>query len=93
MKIFFFIVVTLLLNNCVQSTALMGPALTVASTGNVVQAGIQYGTNHAIKKETGKDAFQHIASIVEEEEKIDEDFIALLESHIKKNRKKIKFNY
>ncbi len=32
----------------------LGPGFTVASTGNVFQAGLQYGANTAIKKETGK---------------------------------------
>ena len=29
--------------------------MTIASTGNVLQAGLQYGANTAIKNETGKD--------------------------------------
>ena len=30
-----------LLNGCVQSTALLGPVYTMASTGNIYQAGLQ----------------------------------------------------
>ena len=29
--------------------------MTIATTGNVLQAGFQYGANTAIKNETGKD--------------------------------------
>ena len=31
------------LNGCVQSTALLGPAYTLASTGNIYHAGLSYG--------------------------------------------------
>ena len=37
------------LSGCLQTTALLGPGLTVVTTGNVFQAGLQYGTNTAIK--------------------------------------------
>ena len=37
------------LNGCVQSTALLGPAYTMASTGNIYHAGLSYGSNQAVK--------------------------------------------
>ena len=62
---FFFIFLSFfLLNGCIQATAFLGPGLTVATTGNVMQAGFQYGTNTAIKKETGKSSFEHLQEIV-----------------------------
>ena len=81
-----------LLNGCVQSTALLGPAITIGTTGNVVQAGLQLGTNHAIKQETGKDAFTHISDAVEEDTRkknFNKNFVRLLESRIKKTREKL----
>ena len=57
------------LNGCVQSTALLGPAITIGTTGNIVEAGLQLGTNHAIKQETGKDTFTHIIDAVEEDKR------------------------
>jgi hypothetical protein len=40
----------LILNNCAApSTALLGPSLTVARTGNIYQAGLSYGSSHVIK--------------------------------------------
>ena len=80
------------LNGCVQSTALLGPAITIGTTGNVVQAGLQLGTNHAIKQETGKDAFTHISDAVEEDKRkknFNKNFVRLLESRIKKTREKL----
>tara|TARA_B100000780_G_scaffold49456_1_gene30679 strand:- start:102 stop:404 length:303 start_codon:yes stop_codon:yes gene_type:complete len=81
------------LNGCVQSTALLGPAITIGTTGNVVQAGLQLGTNHAIKQETGKDALTHITDAVDKDKKkkiFNKKFIKLLESRIEKTSKIIK---
>ena len=41
-KIIFLIIVLIPLNACLQSTALMGPGVTVATSGNIAQAGFQY---------------------------------------------------
>ena len=49
LKIIFGLFVILVLNGCIQSTALLGPGITVVSTGNIFQAGMQYGANTAIK--------------------------------------------
>ena len=54
MKIFTLILLLFLFNGCLQGSALLGPAVTIASTGNVYQAGLSYGSNKAIKKITGK---------------------------------------
>ena len=80
------------LNGCVQSTALLGPAITIGTTGNVMQAGVQLGTNHAIKQETGKDAFTHISDAVEEDKRkknFNKNFVRLLKSRIKETREKL----
>ena len=88
------------LTGCAQSTAFIGPAITVAATGNIAQAGFTYGTNEVIKRETGKDTMQHVSSLLEPEDKnllepedkkvtINEDLVALVESSIKKMRQKL----
>ena len=48
-KIAFIFLIYLFLNGCIQSTALLGPGITVVTSGNVLQAGFQYGANTAIK--------------------------------------------
>jgi hypothetical protein len=91
-KIIIGLLMVCLFNGCVQSTALLGPAITIGTTGNVVQAGLQLGTNHAIKQETGKDAFTHISDAVEEDKRkknFNKNFVRLLESRIKKTREKL----
>ena len=99
-KIVFILMSVVLLSGCAQSTAFIGPAITVAATGNVGQAGFTYGTNEVFKKETGKDTIQYVSSLLELEDKnllepkdkkvtINKDLIALVESSIKKTRQKL----
>ena len=66
-KIYFLAIIFIFLSGCIQSTALLGPGVTLATTGNVMQAGLQYGANTAIKNETGKDALTHLKDAVDEE--------------------------
>ena len=50
-KKFIFLFFILSLTNCtVPGTALLGPSVTVARTGNIYQAGLSYGSSHVIKK-------------------------------------------
>ena len=91
LNIFFLIFVLIFLSGCVQTTSLLGPGLTVATTGNVFQAGLQYGANTAIKNETGKDVLSHIKDKVDEkkdEKKFYAEFRLLLENRINATRKK-----
>ena len=81
------------LNGCVQSAALLGPAYTMASTGNVFQAGLTFGSNQAVKKITGKSTTENIKSLVDnkkikvEEKESQENFFALVKSRIEKTSK------
>ena len=95
LKIFFIFSTLVFLNGCVQSTALLGPGFTVVSTGNVMQAGLQYGANTAIKKETGKDTFEHIQDAVEsksKEKKFKMEFMEMVEKRFKITREKLSIN-
>ena len=53
-----------LLNSCVDATALLGPAVTVGSTGNIYQAGLTYGTNKTVLATTGKYPVEHLTNIL-----------------------------
>lgn len=64
MKIIIKIIFIVLLNGCVQSTALLGPIFTGASTGSVAQAGLSYGSNHVIKTITGKTSGENIQELL-----------------------------
>jgi len=92
-KIFAGLFLLFFLNGCVQNTALLGPIYTLASSGNIYQAGLSYGSNQAVKKITGKSPTENIKSFVEdkrlkvEEEESQEEFFALVKSRIEKTSK------
>ena len=95
LNIFFVFFVLIFLSGCIQTTSLLGPGVTIATTGNILQAGFQYGANTAIKNETGKDVLTHIKDKVDEqnkEKKLHIKLMHLVESRIESTRKKLLFN-
>ena len=94
-KIYLLVLISMFLTGCIQSTALLGPGVTVATTGNIMQAGFQHGANSAIKKETGKDALTHLKNAVEEEQdnqKLEKKIKNLAKSTIKRIKNKLLTN-
>ena len=94
-KIFFVIFSLIILTACIQTTSLLGPGVTVATTGNVFQAGLQYGANTALKNETGKDVLSHIKDTVDEknkEKKFHVKLRQLIENRIETTRQKLLSN-
>ena len=65
LKLYFILFSFIFLTGCFQSSALLGPGMTIISTGNVAQAGLQYGANTAVKKKTGKYPITHFKETVE----------------------------
>ncbi len=95
LKIFFVILSLVILTGCIQTTSLLGPGVTVATTGNVFQAGFQYGANTALKNETGKDVMTHIKDAVDQKHKEKEFHVKLkelLENRIEIARQKLLSN-
>ena len=99
------IIVLFPLNGCVQSTAFMGPGVTIVTSGNVAQAGFQYGTNKIIEKKTGKNTLGLISDTFTEnynekeidqtkldEKKFHENFKKLVEKKFYKKKNQIFFN-
>ena len=77
------------LTGCLQNTAFLGPAMTVASTGNLYQAGLSYGSSEAIKKMTGKTPTENVKSFLDnntivKEEEIYDEFFVLVKDRIEK---------
>ena len=64
-KILLILVCFILLSGCVQSLALLGPAITGATTGKIYQAGLSYGTNMIMEQATGKTAYEHMFSMLD----------------------------
>ena len=91
-KIFIYIVTGIILSGCAQSTAMLGPALTLASTGNVSQAGISYFTNKAVERETGMDTVSFVSKKIEEKNsktKLRRNFKKLVKTNFEKTRQKL----
>ena len=94
-KIYFLAIIFIFLSGCIQSTALLGPGVTLATTGNVMQAGLQYGANTAIKNETGKDALTHLKDALDEEQdnqKVEKKIKTIVKNTIDTISKKLTIN-
>ena len=94
-KIYFLVLIFVFLSGCVQSTALLGPSVTIATTGSIMQAGLQYGAVTAIKNETGKDVITHLKDTVNEEkdsQKLEEKIRNITKNTIDKVKRKLLIN-
>jgi hypothetical protein len=106
-KIILLIIILIPLNACVQSTAFMGPGVTIATSGNIAQASFQFGTNKFIEKKTGKNTLTLLTDAIEEnknknekeknnnsfdEKKFHDNFKKLVRKKFYKTRKQIFYN-
>ena len=95
LNIYFVIFILIFLSGCIQTTSLLGPGVTVATTGNIIQAGFQYGANTAIKNGTGKDVLTYIKDTVDEknkEKKFHVQLKRLIKNRIETTRQKLFYN-
>ena len=95
LKTLFLFLSLIFLNGCLQSTSMLGPGVTLVTTGNAAQATFQYVANSAIKNETGKDALTFVKDVVEEDHKkrkFSRDFKKMVEKRVLKAREKILVN-
>ena len=91
-KIFIYIVTGIILSGCAQSTAMLGPAFTLASTGNVSQAGVTFITNEVVQKETGMDTVSFVSQKIEHKNsktRLRREFKKLVETNFEKTREKL----
>jgi uncharacterized lipoprotein YajG len=91
-RILIYIASTAILSGCAQSTAMLGPAITLASTGNVSQAGITFFTNKVVEKETGMNTVSFVSSKIEQngsKTRIRREFKELVETNFEKTRQKL----
>ena len=88
------------LGACASPTAMLGPAYTLTSSGNVIQAGLSYGSNEMITMYTGKTPLENLQEIssVEQSNKKNihkktlesEDFYILVKQNVEKTNKILK---
>ena len=62
-KIIFGLFIVSLLGACTSPTAMLGPAYTFSSSGNVFQAGLNYGSNQMITHYTGKTPIENLKEV------------------------------
>ena len=99
-KIFFGLVIISFLGACTTPTAMLGPAYTLTSTGNITQAGLSYGSNHLITSYTGKTPIENLEEItsknlsmknnIQKQTLESDDFYHLVKNKIEKTKGKIK---
>ena len=78
------------MNGCGELTALMGPAITMGTSGNIYQAGLSYGTNRVIWRATGKMPLEHVTDLLDPKNEHEGDFSSIANSHIGEAKFKIK---
>ena len=71
MKKSILLIITLVfLNACAEYTALVGPSVTMAKSGSVVQTGSAYAASYGIKKTLGQSPGEYIQTLVTKNYKI-----------------------
>ena len=86
LKLSFFLSSFLFLTGFVPLPAVLGPAITVATSGNLVKATAQLVIDNEFKKKTGKSSLNYITEEVSknnEENRINKDFKNLIEKRVK----------
>ena len=88
-KITLLISSSILLNGCIETTALLGPAVTGGTSGNVYQESISFVSGETISRTTGKYPLQHFQKLVQtlEQSKINRSM-----NEAKKDLVKLKVN-
>ena len=79
------------LSGCAQNAALLAPAYTLVTSGNVYQASFTYGGNEIITRTTGKSASQNLKEALTPQKK-NTEFEKLVKKNFYKTRKKLKLS-
>ena len=86
------------LGACASPTAMLGPAYTLTTSGNVLQAGLSYGSNEMITMYTGKTPIENLQEMTSMEKNIkkrtleSKEFHTLVKNRIKNTGNKIKLS-
>ena len=95
-KIIFGLLLFFSLGACTAPTAMLGPAYTLTSTGNVAQAGLSYGSSEVITMYTGKTPMENVIEITSKDVNIQkqtlesEDFKNLVKTRVIKTNNILK---
>ena len=93
----FGLITVIFLGACAAPTAMLGPAYTLTSSGNIYQAGLSYSSNALIEKHTGKTPIENLKELssikedktknIKEETLKSDDFYLLVKAKIEKTSK------
>jgi|TARA_B100001123_G_C15181393_1_gene975515 hypothetical protein len=83
------------LTGCMQSSAMLAPAISLASSGNInlPQAGASFVTNKVVEQETGMDSVSYVSKKIEQNQiehkkkKRHNKFMKLVQSNFENTRK------
>ena len=92
-KLCLFLTTFLFLTGFVHLPAVLGPAITVATSGNLYKASAQLVIDNEIKKKTGKSSLSYITEEVSKnnkENRINKDLRDLIEKRVKIVHQKLK---
>jgi len=81
-KIILFLFSFIALNGCVETTAFLGPAITIGNSGNVYQASISYASNNILYKTTGKSAIEHVTSFLDPDNEFEGNLNLILKDNV-----------
>ena len=91
-KIIFISISFIFLTGFVQLASLVGPSVTIFSTGNVYKASAQFMVDKHIKNKTGKSSLAYVKEEVtrqNDQKDFNKELIKLVEKRIKNTHKKI----
>ena len=100
-KLIFGLLILCSLGACTSPTAMLGPAYTLSSTGNITQTGLSFGSDKLITYYTGKSPIENLEEIttkslttknLQRQTLESEDFYQLVKYKIEKNKGKIKLS-
>ena len=90
------------LGACASPTAMLGPVYTLSSTGNVLQAGLSYGSSEIVTAYTGKTPMENLEEFtsnnlsnkknIQKQTLESEDFYQLVKFKIEMTKDKIKLS-
>ena len=91
-KIFFLLFSLTILNGCIETTAFLGPAISVGTTGNVYQASLSYSTNRIIHSATGKTPIEHVTNFLDPNDEFDGNLNLIVADNINHAKESLKIN-
>ena len=89
-KLFFLLFGLTTLNGCIETTAFLGPAISVGTTGNVYQASLSYSTNRIINSATGKTPIEHVTNFFDPNDEFDGNVNLIVTDNINNVKESLK---